>query len=236
VEKKDIPSLLCAWVGQVAKASIAKSGKFTIALSGGSLPNNLVALSEQDGVDFSKWHVFFADERCVALDSKDSNFKACNDNFFSKVDIPSDQIYKIDPTLSTAGAAEAYTAALEKVFGEFPRFDLCLLGMGPDGHTCSLFPGHPLLHQKGWCVPIEDSPKPPACRITLTREVVNNSALVGFVAAGASKVNQMPEMMGIEPAPVRLPASLINPTNGELHWWIDVAAGEKLPEAMKSNM
>ncbi|RHY38738.1 hypothetical protein DYB30_012805, partial [Aphanomyces astaci] len=101
--------------------------------------------SLKDGVDFSKWHVFFADERVVPLDHADSNYLACHDALFQHL----------------------------------PRFDVILLGMGPDGHTCSLFPGHVLLNESAlWVASISDSPKPPPKRITLTYPVVNNAAAV----------------------------------------------------------
>ena len=121
---------------------------FTVAISGGSLPKLLAAgILAVEGVDYSNWHVFFADERVVPLDDDDSNYKACDEMFFSKAGIAREQVYTVDAALTAEEAAAAYTTQLQSVFGAdaTPSFDLVLLGMGPDGHTASLFPGHALL-------------------------------------------------------------------------------------------
>ncbi|KAJ0407667.1 hypothetical protein ATCC90586_001849 [Pythium insidiosum] len=208
-----------------SREAIAKHGRFTLALSGGSLPKilNKGLASIKDGLDFSKWHVFFADERCVPLDHDDSNYKACKEALFDHVPIPSNQIYTIDASLSPEAAAADYTSKLASVWGNvLPRFDLLLLGMGPDGHTCSLFPGHPLLHESRLFVAaIEDSPKPPPQRITLTYPVVNNAMHVAFVATGASKAPLMAHMLGLEHREPALPAAAVRPTNGAVAWYID---------------
>lgn len=102
-------------------------------------------------MDWSKWHVFYADERCVPLDHEDSNHRLVSANFISKVPILAEHVHTIDPTLPAAGAAAAYEAQLVEVLGDSPALDLLLLGMGPDGHTCSLFPGHALLAEdRAW--------------------------------------------------------------------------------------
>jgi 6-phosphogluconolactonase len=136
-QKADLAKAVAEYVGPLARDAIATRGKFTIALSGGSMPK---VLGADDGLqalntDWSKWHVFFSDERCVELTHDDSNYKACADNFLSKVGVPDNQIYKIDASLSPDEAAVAYAAHLASVFGEstssLPEFDLMMLGMGP---------------------------------------------------------------------------------------------------------
>lgn len=129
--------------------------KFTIALSGGSLPSILSTgiLDNKDSFDFSKWYVFFADERYVSLEHKDSNYKACFDTFLKDVNIPRENIYSINYSVPLEESAKAYANQMLEVFGieqrgKVPRFDLIMLGMGPDGHTCSLFPGHHLLKEE----------------------------------------------------------------------------------------
>lgn len=173
-------------------AAIAKHGQFTVALSGGSLPNNLVPLAKVDGIQWDKWAVFFADERIVPLDNAESNYAACAKAFLAHVPIKPEQVHPLnaklfrswtvtDPLVQPADAAgsaeeaqeiaDDYAKQIAEVFKttDTPSFDLILLGMGPDGHTCSLFPGHPLLDEKSVTVAkILDSPKPPPRRVTLT--------------------------------------------------------------------
>lgn len=179
----DVASALGTYVAECSALAIATSGRFTLAISGGSLPKLLgQGLSSQSGIEFSKWQVFFADERCVALDHADSNYAACATALFNHVSIPRDQIHTIswkndDPFT----AAQEYATQLAATWpsSEYPVFDLILLGMGPDGHTCSLFPHHKLLEEtQAWVAPICDSPKPPLERITLTLPVLNHAQQV----------------------------------------------------------
>ncbi|CAK4697020.1 hypothetical protein Ae201684_011664 [Aphanomyces euteiches] len=227
-----VGSAVAKLVAELSHEAIAKTGRFTVALSGGSLPKILEKglSSLKDGVDFSKWHVFFADERCVPLDHADSNYLACHDALFQHVPIPSNQIYTIAMNEDPDVVAQDYTDKLRSVWGtELPRFDVILLGMGPDGHTCSLFPGHALLNETTlWVASISDSPKPPPKRITLTYPVVNNAASVAFVATGESKAPLMRHMLGLEEQTPSLPAARVLPTRGQVHWFIDEAAAAKL--------
>jgi 6-phosphogluconolactonase len=222
---EDLAGAVASYVLAVANRSIAATGRFTVALSGGSMPKVLGAGLPALDSDWSKWHVFFSDERCVALEDDDSNYKACNDSFLSKVGIPAEQIYTIDPTLVSdpEAAAAAYRQALAAVFGDdLPAFDLMMLGMGPDGHTASLFPGHPLVQEAGTSVAsITDSPKPPATRITLTLPVLNNSTDVCFIATGGSKAELLPDVFS---AGTELPCGLVQPSSGNLHWFVDADA------------
>ncbi|KAF4322680.1 hypothetical protein BBO99_00002731 [Phytophthora kernoviae] len=222
------------FIHDLSKQAIAAHGRFTVALSGGSLPKilNKGLESIKGDVDFSKWFVYFADERCVPLDHDDSNYKACKAALFDFIPVPTSQIYTIDASLSPADMAVDYTKKLAEIWGsDLPRFDLILLGMGPDGHTCSLFPGHPLLEEKTLFVAsIEDSPKPPPQRITLTYPVVNNAANVVFVATGASKAELIPHMVGVEKRTPPLPAANVKPTDGVVYWFIDEDAAAKLSD------
>nr|CCA24264.1 6phosphogluconolactonase putative [Albugo laibachii Nc14] len=223
-----------ALVEKVSSSAIQTNGRFTIAISGGSLPkilqNGLGAIASAQ-IDFTKWHVFFADERCVALDHADSNYRACHEAFFSQVSIPRDQIYTIDPIDDSGEAAKAYEDQLRNVFGEpdVPAFDLVLLGLGPDGHTCSLFPGHPLLSERTkWVASIQDSPKPPSERITLTLPVVNNARHVAFVVTGANKADTVKSIVQNVKEAENLPAGMIRLSQGEVQWYLDAAAGSRL--------
>lgn len=180
-------------------------------------------------------HIYFSDERAVPFDNDDSNYKLVDDEFLSKVPIPKSNIHKIDTTLldSIEELADEYESQLIKSFASkdsarFPIFDVILLGMGPDGHTASLFPGHALLSETtGWVVGIEDSPKPPPRRITLTLPVINHAARVVFVATGAGKQDILHEVLD-EPEK-GLPCSRVRPAYpGALHWFVDDAASVKV--------
>ena len=190
----------------------------------------------QQAAEIACRQVYYADERVVPLDHQDSNHKLCTDILFSKVDIPTENIHIIDPTLlgdldalSDSYEQQLVTEFASKDSARFPVFDLILLGLGPDGHTASLFPGHELLAEDDrWVAYLDDSPKPPPKRITLTYPVINHANKVAFVAAGESKQDVLAEIMD-DPARNSLPASRVRPTNhGKLYWFVDDAASAKV--------
>lgn len=198
-EKKEIPSLLFPLIHHSLKSALSKSSQFVIALSGGSLPSLLKDLPESfesTGMnpEWKKWHVILADERIVPLTDEDSNMKACKESFLDKVPIPKTQIYGINERLIGSNASEVASEYQSRIFPSSKSIsqhhvDCVLLGFGPDGHTASLFPKHPLLHEHELLVAgIMDSPKPPPQRITLTMKVFNEmSQDIIFVGAGDSK-------------------------------------------------
>eukprot|EP00933_Yihiella_yeosuensis_P046085 TRINITY_DN41559_c0_g1_i1.p1 TRINITY_DN41559_c0_g1~~TRINITY_DN41559_c0_g1_i1.p1 ORF type:complete len:294 (-),score=86.86 TRINITY_DN41559_c0_g1_i1:112-945(-) len=200
----DPAARVAAVVGDAAKAAISGKGSFTIAIAGGSLVKMLGAMADMPGVEWDKWHVGWVDERCVPHADSESNYGGAQKEWLSKVPIPASQIYAIDETLCKGGGqgmAEASAKAYEKSLKDIPEavllrgadgmpsFDLLLLGFGPDGHICSLFPGHPLLNDKSgsWILPIWDSPKPPPERITLSLEAVNAASQIVLVGTGDGK-------------------------------------------------
>jgi 6-phosphogluconolactonase len=214
-----------------------------VAFSGGSLPGllcpELVAEPLRSCVQWSAWHVFWADERCVPLADAQSNFRLAREYLFDHVDIPPHQIHALDDALDPAAAADNYQARLAHVFqvrdGELPRFDLILLGLGEDGHTASLFPHHPALDEtQRWVMPIFDSPKPPPTRITLTLPILNNARHVAFLAAGAGKTEALAQVIGGNSffygrlPPDDLPAQRVRPAQGDVTWFVDEAAAAKL--------
>jgi len=230
------------FIAQRSAAAIKERGVFTVAFSGGSLPEIVakgLTLDEfKKKIEFTKWIVFFADERCVALDHGDSNFKACNQHIFSKVGIDLKQVHVIDEKLvkQPQKAAAAYAVALETIKrkavavggkAERPQLDLLLLGMGPDGHCCSLFPGHKLLKlADGRLVAeITDSPKPPDCRITLTYTALNNAAAGLFICTGDAKKDVLKQIID---GKSELPSALVHTREEPVTWFVDKAAAAKL--------
>lgn len=229
------------YVLQCQAAGFERHGAFKVAVSGGSLPKTLakalLALSGSDGdVDFSKWEIFFADERAVPLDHEDSNYMLLKQELLDKIPSSLGQpiVHPIDVQYmdDVQEMADQYQEALMKSFAakdsvKLPIFDLLLLGCGPDGHTCSLFPNHELLRESdAWVAPIEDSPKPPAKRITLTLPVVTHGIKIAFVATGDGKKGIMRAILDTEEGR-SLPCGLINEAGAErVSWFTDHGAVE----------
>jgi 6-phosphogluconolactonase len=227
------------YIIQVQNAGIARHGTFKVAVSGGSLPKVLAAAllpppsgSADDAVVFSKWEIFFADERAVPLDHADSNYALLQSELISKIPaglgVPT--VHPIDTALldDVQEMADQYEQLLVRSFAsrdsvKLPIFDLLLLGCGPDGHTCSLFPGHALLRETdAWVAAIEDSPKPPAKRITLTLPVVNHAVKIAFVATGGGKKEVLKQIFE---EGAGLPCALVNEGAGDrVSWFVDDAA------------
>lgn len=231
----DLVPSLATFIIKAQKESIDKKGRFTVALSGGSLPKTLKGLIGNPSVKWDRWQVFYVDERVVPLDHPDSNHRACMEHLFSKTPIPEENIHAIDTTLldDLEELSDAYEKELIREFAQkdaarFPVFDLILLGMGPDGHTASLFPGHELLGEEDrWVAYVEDSPKPPPKRITFTFPVINHAARVAFVACGKEKVDTLTEIL--DTPETGLPAARIRPVHpGQLYWFTDEAAASKV--------
>lgn len=236
-------------VKEAADAAIAKKGAFSIAIAGGSLVKMLGAMAGMEGVQWDKWHVAWVDERCVPYSDKESNYGGALEAWLSKVPIPTAQIYAIDQKLTPGGggmavakaAAEDYEARLQAVSeaaiprlpSGLPQFDLLLLGFGPDGHICSLFPGHPLLKDKSghWILPIADSPKPPPERITLSLPAVNAATQVLMVGAGEGKAAAVKQVFN---PPCDLPcAQAWGAASDGPTWILDAAAAALVPELPK---
>ncbi|KAK9882387.1 hypothetical protein WA026_020910 [Henosepilachna vigintioctopunctata] len=225
--KDDIFQKTINLIENVAKESIAKDNIFKIGLSGGSVATFLTIGIPKIKTDFTKWKLFFCDERNVPEDSNDSTYGFYKSALIGTSKLTEDHFIRIKQGVSAKEAAADYTEQLKRYFpGEtVPKFHLLLLGMGPDGHTCSLFPNHPLLEETDeWIAAITDSPKPPSERITMTFKVVNNSKNCVFVVCGKEKAGIVKRILHNKED---LPASRVNPTSGEVYWMLDEeAAGD----------
>ncbi|WVZ91801.1 hypothetical protein U9M48_037927 [Paspalum notatum var. saurae] len=237
--EEDLAASLAKHAAALSAKFAAERGAFTVVLSGGSLVKALRKLAEPpylEAVDWSKWHVFWVDERVVPKDHADSNYKLASDEFLSKVPIPASQVYAINDALSAEGAAEDYEARLKQLVKngaiemspvtEFPKFDLMLLGMGPDGHVASLFPGHPVVNENHkWVTFVKDSPKPPPERITFTFPVINSSAYIVLVVIGAGKAGAVHKALSEgQSTSDLLPVEMVSLWDGELTWFTDKPA------------
>ncbi len=236
-DRAELSAAAAAHVAQAAARAVEERGRFTVALSGGSAMDicfqGLIGQPAGAAVDWTHWHVFWVDERCVPSTASESNSGSAVREFLSKVPIPLHQIHAMDGTLGPGKAARQYEAVLAGEFrsgnGDPPPFDLILLGLGEDGHIASLFPDHPALSEtvRG-VVPVRDAPKPPPERLTLTLPVINHARRVLLVAAGESKADVVSRVCGKDPRGAVLPAGRVRPANGELLWMLDLPAAHWL--------
>ena len=221
---------VCSLIAQKSSEAIKDHGFFAVGFSGGSLPKIVCPGLLSLQIDFKKWRIFFCDERYVALTDADSNYVGVKQHLLDKLSVAPEQILTINHDIPLDEAAKEYESHLKGWYpgDDVPSLDMLLLGMGPDGHTCSLFPGHPLLLENSRLVaPISDSPKPPPCRITLTYPIINASKCAAFVSTGSSKASVLQQVLeGNAEEP--LPAARVRPSNGELHWFLDDAAASLL--------
>jgi len=219
-----------------ARAAVDDHGRFTIALSGGSTPRAVFQRLTQPDLSahmpWSQIDVFWSDERAVPLDHADSNYRMASEALLAQVPIPK---ANIRPMLSQVedldAAAQHYARVIRAtVPGSPPRFDLVLLGLGPDGHTASLFPHSPQLHASDeLVVATPEAPlKPPVRRITFTKTLINAAHEVLFLAAGADKAQTLKRVLEGPPATDELPSQLVAPEAGTLIWLLDQAIAQEL--------
>ena len=218
--------------------AIAQKGFFTVALAGGSTPRALYSMLADDPslrskIPWPKLHFFFGDERHVPPDNPDSNFHMANEALFSKGLVKPEQITRIKGEYpDTEKAALEYEQALRAYFklkdGEYPRFDLVLLGMGDEGHTLSLFPGTKALHASHRIVVRNWVGKLFTERITLTAAAANQANRVIFLVTRSDKACALKAVLEGPYEPDQLPAQMIQPASGNLLWLVDQAAGSML--------
>ena len=213
------------------QTAIAERDQFTIALSGGSTPKPLYeAIAAQD-LPWDKIHVFWGDERYVPPTHPDSNEGMARQAWLSKVPIPPANIHPMptdeaDPAVAAAKHDQQLREFFNVESGEIPIFDVVLLGMGDDAHTASLFPHTPALQVRDRLVTTGNKDGQP--RITFTVPLINQARWVLFVVAGASKQPALAEVFAPEADAMTYPSRLIQPTDGELWWLLDQAAGQNV--------
>jgi len=219
---------------RVARTAIGAQGRFAVALSGGSTPKALYSLLATNYADFvwNRVFLFFGDERHVPPTDPESNYRMVNESLLTKIAIPAENVFRVrtENPDATAAAAE-YEAQLRRFFelkpNEFPRFDLILLGVGPDGHTASLFPDSPALDESSRLVVANWVAKFNTHRITFTFPVLNRAAEVLFLASGADKAEMLHQVLEGKSNPP-LPSQRVQPSDGKLLWMLDEAAAAKL--------
>ena len=234
-EYKDAESLsvdAAKWIADRITTTLKTKDRFTIALSGGSTPKRLHELLAQapykETLDWSSLHIFWGDERAVPFEDSRNNAKMAYDTLLDFVPVPASQIHVMRTDIAPEQSAAEYEKILHDYFDHTPySFDLVLLGMGDDGHTLSLFPGMPIVHEeKAWAksfwLQAQDM-----SRITLTKTIVNKSACAAFLTAGTAKAHALKEVLHGAYNPDLYPSQEIKPA-GELHWFVDEAAAAGL--------
>ena len=207
---------------------------FRVSLAGGNTPVALcktLSSSYRTQVVWSNIEFFFGDERAVPPDHPDSNFRLISEALFRPTGIPSRQIHRMRGEMEDLdAAAELYSEELMPLAtDDLPRFDLVLLGMGPDGHTASLFPNNAVLEERTrWVVPVFDSPKPPPRRLTLTLPVLNAARQVIFLVAGTDKAPAVREVLQGKAPAEQYPAKLVRPGPDRLLWLLNQEAASQL--------
>ena len=220
---------------RVAQESIAARQRFTLVLAGGSTPRALYALLADDPLfrDQMPWKstlFFWGDERCVPPDHADSNFRMANESMLTRTPVLKENIHRIKA--EQPDAAEQYARTLTDNFslrpGDFPQFDLVLLGMGADGHTLSLFPHTAALDETEKLVVLNSVTKLSALRVTLTAPTVNHARHIVFLIAGADKAPALKSVVEGPANPREYPAQLIASLAGRLTWMVDKSAAAEL--------
>ncbi len=205
---------------QACAEAIAARGVFHLVLAGGNTPRHCYEMLRDMDVDWSRVHIWFGDERCVPPGDAERNDRMADEALLAHVAIPASQIHRMPAEFGPEEGARLYAGLL----ADAPVMDMLHLGMGEDGHTASLFPGHPALTDERLAIPVFNSPKPPPERVSMGLSVINAARQVLILAAGAGKQEAIARIRGGE----RLPAGLVhNP-----QWFIDRdAAGEQQPSS-----
>lgn len=184
-----LPDRLYSLFVKEARRALAARGSFAIALPGGSVADTFFPSLARLPLDWSRTTFFWSDERAVPVSDSESNYGVARALWLEPAKVPAASIYRMQAEVPDLDRSAAdYAEQMVRVLGRPPRLDLVLLGVGPDGHVCSLFPGHPLLREEQrWVAPIDDSPKPPPRRLTLTLPALEAAELVVVAALGRSK-------------------------------------------------
>jgi 6-phosphogluconolactonase len=224
---------------QAAERAASERGRARIAISGGSTPKAAFALLADASqpwrgrMPWDRLELFWVDERCVPPDDADSNYRMTREALLDKVPLKPAQVHRMEGEVEPQVAASRYEALLRDSFrlegAESPRFDLVALGMGPDGHTASLFPHTEAIHEMSRLVTANHVPQKDTWRLTLTWPVINNASSVFFLIGGADKAPVLGEVLLGAQDPERLPSQLIWPASGILTLILDQAAAALLP-------
>jgi 6-phosphogluconolactonase len=217
---------------QMSGKYIVDKGSFAVALSGGSTPKRFYELLGTEpyirSIDWRHIHFFWADERCVPPDHADSNYRIAFDAFLSKINSPEENIHRIKGEEETVRAARDYEQDIRRFFseGDFPVFDLIILGIGEDGHTASLFPGSQILKEEEHLAAFVAEKAQKHSRITLTLPVLNHAENILVLVSGENKATVVKKV--VEERDPSLPASLLIKGKGQIFFFLDINSAQFL--------
>jgi 6-phosphogluconolactonase len=232
-EEQDVLTAVADFIVVQSNEAIARQGRFTIALSGGSSPKKLYELLASDAyqnkIDWKKVFFFFGDERYVALYHKDSNYLMAERALFEPLGISQEQVFAVNTALPPAEAAHEYETRMRNHFNnEACRFDLILLGLGDNSHTASLFPYTKVLHEQKALVKEIFVDEVNMYRITFTAPLINAAHVIAFLVYGAGKAEAVHHIIEDARNIEAYPAQLIKPVDGALYWFMDEGAASKV--------
>src|SRR5688572_32444507 len=229
-----LSALAAAATVELINAAIAARGRCSLALSGGDTPRGLHRLlgsQYRDHISWANVHIFWGDDRYVPADHPESNYRMARETLLDHVPCPAENIHAMPTHFSSAAeAAATYDEVLKKHFGggDGPTFDLNILGIGEDGHTASVFPGSPAVHERErWVVDVHTNATI-ATRLTLTLPALSHSNNIQVLVAGAAKAGALRHALATDADPHLYPASGIRRGRGVV-WWLDHAAARGLP-------
>lgn len=234
--KEELGEALAAWMCDLIKSTLKDQEFFTLVLSGGETPKilfkNLASPEFKDKINWSRVHIFWGDERVVPFNDERNNAKAAFEILIDNINIPANQVHIIRTNIEPVFAAKEYEKMLRNFFGNTTKsFDLVLLGMGDDGHTLSLFPGSSTIEEieekENWVHTVYNESQQ-MFRITLMPVIVNRATHIAFMVEGAKKATILKEVLEGKYKPDQLPAQVIKPAKGELHWFLDEAVAKEL--------
>lgn len=215
--------------------AVSANGRCSVALSGGDTPrtmHRLLASTYRDRVPWAQVHFFWGDDRYVPPDDERSNYRMARETLLDHVPCPPANVHPMPTHLDDPEqAAREYEAALRDYFGSTaPHFDLVVLGIGPDAHTASLFPNSPVLEERTrWVVPVTADAEPPL-RLTMTWPALRHARHTYVLVSGGKAADALRHALAKPANPTRYPAAGIRQAEGEVVWWVDVAAASRLDQ------
>ncbi|WEK36742.1 MAG: 6-phosphogluconolactonase [Candidatus Pseudobacter hemicellulosilyticus] len=224
-----VSEALAQWITELIEQRLKHHHSFTWVVTGGNSPKQLYELlgkaPYRDRIDWSRVHIFWGDERAVPFDDARNNAKMTYEHLLNHVPVVPEQVHVMRTDLDPEASARVYEEILKKYFPPAGHsFDLVLNGMGDDGHTLSLFPHTPVIHEtKAWVTSFWLEAQQ-MYRITLTAPIVNRAHKVVFLTFGAGKAKALFEVLKGERNVDQYPSQIIDPVEGQLHWFVDEAA------------
>jgi 6-phosphogluconolactonase len=214
----------------VGQTALADRGVFRVALSGGNTPRRAYELLAEEprslNLPWKDVFVYFGDERCVPPDDEQSNYRMARKAFLDRVPIPPANVHRIRGEADPGVAANNYASIIRTDLADPPRLDLVLLGLGPDGHTASLFPGSPPDLHDSVLVRAVFAQSQGMWRVTMTPKLINLGRTVAFAVEGAGKADILASVLEGPVDATKYPAQIVNPSSGRLLWLVDeLAAG-----------